>query len=192
MRYEYWDIILFPAEYHIPTQEFKTACYVDQDQDGCKLPTVTCFVPSLSPSSPYRISVHSWTKPTPSLHIESKRKPDQRVIYTIRAVVDGFRIFHNYFERNTSWPQQISHENQYDYEDTKPAFNFLDVRGPAFRFPTSHPSMLSQSSRAAQESNGRIKVTVTEELASETAAGAVLGGATNDPVCFAFQHAPKG
>ena len=32
MRYEYWDVILFPAESHIPIQEFKTACYVSQGQ----------------------------------------------------------------------------------------------------------------------------------------------------------------
>ena len=32
MRYEYWDVILFPAESHIPIQEFKTACYVGQGQ----------------------------------------------------------------------------------------------------------------------------------------------------------------
>lgn len=32
MRYEYWDVILFPAESHIPIQEFRTACYVSQGQ----------------------------------------------------------------------------------------------------------------------------------------------------------------
>ena len=32
MRYQYWDVILFPAESHIPIQEFKTACYVSQGQ----------------------------------------------------------------------------------------------------------------------------------------------------------------
>ncbi|OCK95300.1 uncharacterized protein K441DRAFT_556078 [Cenococcum geophilum 1.58] len=185
MRYEYWDVILFPAESHIPIQEFRTACYVSQAQDGRRLPILTCFVRSLSPLSPFRISVHSWTKPTPSSYVESKRKPEQRVVYTIRVIIDGFRILHNYFEKNTSWPQQIR---------TKPTFGFLDsaIRGSSLLFPAFNPSVLSQSSWDAQESNGRIKVIVAEELISESTSGIAKSGATNDLICFSFQHAPKG
>ena len=32
MRYDDWDVILFPKESHVPIQEFKTACYVAPDK----------------------------------------------------------------------------------------------------------------------------------------------------------------
>ena len=32
MRYDDWDVILFPKDSHVPTQEFKTACYVSQEE----------------------------------------------------------------------------------------------------------------------------------------------------------------
>ena len=30
MRYDDWDVILFPRDSHVPIQEFKTACFVSQ------------------------------------------------------------------------------------------------------------------------------------------------------------------
>ena len=30
MRYNDWDVILFPRDSHVPIQEFKTACFVSQ------------------------------------------------------------------------------------------------------------------------------------------------------------------
>lgn len=30
MRYDDWDVILFPKDSHVPIQEFKTACFVSQ------------------------------------------------------------------------------------------------------------------------------------------------------------------
>jgi hypothetical protein len=35
MRYNDWDVILFPKDSHIPIQEFKTACYHAQDSSKC-------------------------------------------------------------------------------------------------------------------------------------------------------------
>jgi len=32
MRYDDWDVILFPRDSHVPIQEFKTACYVAPDE----------------------------------------------------------------------------------------------------------------------------------------------------------------
>ena len=57
MRYDGWDVILFPKESHIPIQEFKTACYVSPDE--CKWPafrslqlSATVFGASLTLSHP--------------------------------------------------------------------------------------------------------------------------------------------
>ncbi|KAJ6785421.1 hypothetical protein PWT90_06648 [Aphanocladium album] len=72
MRYEDWDILLFPRDGKVPLKEFKVACHVVQDNGICAissslqlpnestelshlpgslggLPTVCCFVPSLAP-----------------------------------------------------------------------------------------------------------------------------------------------
>jgi len=35
MRYDDWDVILFPKDSHVPIQEFKTACYVSPEE--CEL-----------------------------------------------------------------------------------------------------------------------------------------------------------
>jgi hypothetical protein len=35
MRYDNWDVILFPKDSHVPIQEFKTACYNVQNAGKC-------------------------------------------------------------------------------------------------------------------------------------------------------------
>lgn len=117
MRYEDWDVILFPRDSHVPIQEFKTACYSSQDASkwstiathdrtpasdillttqiagGSHLPTLTCYVCSLPPSTPFRVSIHSWASTSrPSATIESQRKPDQKIMYMCQVVVDGSRV----------------------------------------------------------------------------------------------------
>jgi hypothetical protein len=32
MRYDNWDIILFPEKSNIPIQEYRTACYFSRDE----------------------------------------------------------------------------------------------------------------------------------------------------------------
>jgi hypothetical protein len=121
MRYDDWDVILFPKDSHVPIQEFKTACYVSPEEckhsgllhpvihlsnstirttanatafpDGRPLPTLTCYISSLPPSTPFRISVHSWTTAAKaSALIESRRKANQKVVYTVQVIVDGARV----------------------------------------------------------------------------------------------------
>lgn len=36
MRYDNWDVIVFPRDSHVPIQEFKTTCYATQDKCECK------------------------------------------------------------------------------------------------------------------------------------------------------------
>ena len=38
MRYDDWDVILFPKDSHVPIQEFKTACYVSPEE--CEYPAL--------------------------------------------------------------------------------------------------------------------------------------------------------
>ena len=83
MRYEDWDILLFPRDGKVPLKEFKVACHVVHDKGknsnssniycsnlslelshihgSLGLPTVCCFVPSLPAGAPYKLSIHSWS-----------------------------------------------------------------------------------------------------------------------------------
>lgn len=42
MRYDNWDVIVFPKESAIPIQEFRTACYTTQDERELSLLLSTC------------------------------------------------------------------------------------------------------------------------------------------------------
>jgi hypothetical protein len=80
-----------------------TPGYLHQDNllttsviDGQQLPTLTCYVGSLPPSTPFRISVHSWsTTARPSTVVESLRKPNQKIVYMVQVVVDGTRVLYD-------------------------------------------------------------------------------------------------
>lgn len=51
-----------------------------------------------------------------------------------------------------------------------------------------------QSSWDAQDTSGRIRIILSEQLISKTqhSPGELDFGATNEIVCFSFQHAPTG
>ncbi|KAF1851306.1 uncharacterized protein K460DRAFT_329196 [Cucurbitaria berberidis CBS 394.84] len=189
MRYDDWDVILFPKDSHIPIQEFKTACYVSSDEYGRQLPTLTCYISSLPPTTPFRISIHSWaTIAKPSALIESRRKANQKVVYTVQVVVDGARVFRDIFEVASKWPQEIAHEKQIlsSFEQSS------SQRQPCLEFPAFHQQTLLQSSWDARDPNGRIRIKLSEQLINKTTSpGEVSLGASHDIVCFSLQHAPK-
>lgn len=110
MRYENWDILLFPEGSKVPVQEFKTQCFVTKDADSPylqnpsiaspssyypvqgnfgQMPVLTTFVPSLEKGSPFRVSIHSWEKPRPSRLIEGMMQPDDMLLYEARVFIDG-------------------------------------------------------------------------------------------------------
>lgn len=113
MRYEDWDVLLFPRDCGIPFREFGVTCEVVQDT-GKKmlpdawlvtsklvlpefahihgisgLPTVNCFVPSLAPGAPFQISIHSWNTPTISQFTKSYSKHVNDVKFETRLFIDG-------------------------------------------------------------------------------------------------------
>lgn len=62
MRYDDWDVILFPRESHVPTQEFKTACYVSpEDCNQLRLPHLH---ESIVGSPTRTLTFHRWTAAT--------------------------------------------------------------------------------------------------------------------------------
>ncbi|ORY15731.1 hypothetical protein BCR34DRAFT_163502, partial [Clohesyomyces aquaticus] len=157
--------------------------------DGIPLPTLTCYVISLPPATPFRVSIHSWAskaKPTPA--IESKRKPHQRVVYILQVVVDGDRVFHGSYELSAKWPQEIAQEKRGVTEVDRPSSS----RNPVLPFPSFQQSVLIRSSLDVRNNSGRINILLSEQLVSKNnSLGELELGASNDIVCFSFQHAPR-
>ena len=113
MRYENWDILLFPEASRVPIQEFKTQCFVVKDTDSPYLqnstvmglpayypvkgnigqvPVLTTFIPSLPKDVPFRVSIHSWEKPRPSRLTESLSQPDDLILFEARIFIDGVLV----------------------------------------------------------------------------------------------------
>ncbi|KAE8823385.1 hypothetical protein HRS9139_09794 [Pyrenophora teres f. teres] len=165
MRYDDWDVILFPKDSHVPTQEFKTACYVSPEEYGLSLPTLTCYISSLPPSTPFRVSIHSWaTGAKPSPIIESRRKTNQKIVYSVQVIVDGARVFRGFFDIHSKWPQEIAHERRSLAFTEHPTSR----QKLCLQFPPFHQHTLMQNSWDACDPNGRIKIMLSEQLIGKT------------------------
>ncbi|KAF2107614.1 hypothetical protein BDV96DRAFT_297808 [Lophiotrema nucula] len=189
MRFENWDVILFQRDIHVPIQEFKTACYVACDEYGRQLPTLTCYIVSLPVGTPFRVSLHSWTAKTkPSAIIESRRKANQRVVYTVQVMVEGNRVYHDYYELSATWPQGIENEKRRPGPERQSSKKKNPLPFPPFR-----QNILMQSSWDARDNDGRIKVFLSEQLIGKdsTNPGDFETSDTHEIVCFSFQHAPQ-
>ena len=53
------------------------------------LPTVTCFIPSILPGSPFRVSLHSWSTPTVSRDTLAKSPQESTVGFEAKVLLDG-------------------------------------------------------------------------------------------------------
>jgi hypothetical protein len=113
MRYQNWDVLLFPDLSKIPFQEFKTSCSVIQDPGEWQsstlrflaltrykeshtlqtnpllLPTVTSFVPGLATGAAFRVSIHCWQNPEISRYIQNLKKPSDSIVFEARLFIDG-------------------------------------------------------------------------------------------------------
>ncbi|KAH7138509.1 hypothetical protein B0J11DRAFT_587874 [Dendryphion nanum] len=189
MRYENWDVIIFPRDSHIPVQEFRTACYATQNEHGRPVHMLTCYITSLPPMTPFRISIHSWADhEKPTTLIESLRKASQRVVYAIQVFVDGVRVFHNFYELSSKWPQEIVNGKPFTILPEQPS----SQPRPSLNFPFFHQNILMRSSWEACDDLGRIKILLSEQLVGKSATSSNLElGVGNDLVYFSFQHAPR-
>ncbi|GCB21025.1 hypothetical protein AAWM_03910 [Aspergillus awamori] len=195
MRYEDWDVILFPESSKVPIQEFKTQCFVTKDRDSpylhspglvspatCplpqsnegQLPVLTTFVPSLRHNTPFRVSVHSWQKPTPSRLMESLLQPDDAVLFEVRVFIDGLCVSGSVFHQRSGWPHVID----------------VDKTGnqDSLRFPPFHQEILEQRHWDAAELYGRIRVVIAEGFCRPHRYPPFER--VKEIIAFAFQHAP--
>ncbi|KAJ9148809.1 NADH dehydrogenase-like protein [Coniochaeta hoffmannii] len=190
MRYNDWDVLLFPASEpnrysKTPFKEFGVACQVipDAEQAHCQgslgLPIVTCFVPSVQPGSPFQVSIHSWSEPDITQFTKSYSKHIELVQFEARVFVDGQLVASSIFNRkNKVWPHIID------------ATLELSKSGELelLKFPAFKKELLSQSYWSPGDDTGRIKVVISEGFPRDSLTMPLER--VKNVVAFSFQHAP--
>ncbi|OAA59933.1 hypothetical protein ISF_05944 [Cordyceps fumosorosea ARSEF 2679] len=195
MRYEEWDILLFPRDGKVPLKEFKVACHVVHDNElshihgSLGLPTVCCFVPSLPPSAPYKLSIHSWSTPPISQFTRSCGKFVDRVVFEVRLFVDGRLVSSSVMNRAD--PKALiwyawSVPNCYDLL-TSPELSETGELN-SLTFPVFQRELLDQSYWSPADDLGRIKVVISESYPRDSLT--VPFERVKNIVAFSFQHAP--
>ncbi|KAF4984125.1 hypothetical protein FZEAL_618 [Fusarium zealandicum] len=143
------------------------------------LPTVTCFVPSLPPGTPFQISVHSWNTPNISQFTKSYTKHLSDVKYETRLFVDGRLVASTPLSRASSWPHVIA--NTFDPSkdgDLEP-----------LKFPFFQQELLQQNHWSPADDLGRIKLVISEGFPRDSRSMPMER--VHNVVAFSFQHAPQ-
>ncbi|PHH93068.1 hypothetical protein CDD83_1353 [Cordyceps sp. RAO-2017] len=188
MRYEDWDVLLFPRDCKIPIKEFKVACHVVHDAEfshthgSFGLPTVCCFVPSLAAGAPFQISIHSWyTPPSVSQYAKSYSNFPETVTFEARLFIDGRLVASTVLDRMmTAWPHIIAHSFGL------PKNGELDC----LKFPSFRREVLQQSFWSPADDMGRIKLVISEGFPRDSLSMPIER--VKNVVTFSFQHAPLG
>ncbi|KAI2626352.1 hypothetical protein GGS21DRAFT_270265 [Xylaria nigripes] len=184
MRFEEWDVLLFPKDSKVPMKEFKTNCHVVHDSEfaytngSFGLPTMTCFMPGLPPGIPFNISLHSWKTPDISQFARNYSKHPELVKFEARVLIDGRLVATSSFSRIGPWPQLISHS----FEFTKNGD--LEV----LKFPQFRSELLRQSYWSPADELGRIKIIISEGFPRDSLTVPIER--VKNVVAFSFQHAP--
>ncbi|KAM5368504.1 hypothetical protein ACJZ2D_009481 [Fusarium nematophilum] len=185
MRYEDWDVLLFPRGGGVPFKEFRIICGVVLDTEltningSFGLPTVTCFVPSLAPGTPFQISIHSWNSPGISQFTRSYTKHHKDVKFEMRLFIDGQLVASTSLRRESNWPLVIA--NSFDF------FKNGDLQ--PLKFPVFQPELLRQSHWSVADDIGRIKLVISEGFPRDSASTPIER--VKNIVAFSFQHAPQ-
>ncbi|KAJ5273901.1 hypothetical protein N7478_009026 [Penicillium angulare] len=218
MRYENWDVLLFPEGSKVPIQEFKTQCFVTKDLDSPYLqlpavvspaqyypiqgnvgqvPVLTTFVPSMTKDSPFRVSIHSWDKPQPSRFIERLMLPEDMLMFEARVFIDGVLVAGGIFGQRALWPYIIDFSSRTEsltvsYQESCFTDCIADIDRDGnqefLRFPTFHPDILDQRHWDAGDPYGRIKVVIAEGFARPNRSPPFER--VKDVISMSFQHAP--
>ncbi|KAI3323476.1 hypothetical protein HD806DRAFT_544219 [Xylariaceae sp. AK1471] len=182
MRFEEWDVLLFPKDSKVPMKEFKTNCHVCSEfaynHGSFGLPTMTCFMPGLPPGTPFNISLHSWKTPDVSQFTRNYSNHPELVKFEARVLIDGRLAATSSFNRTGPWPQLISHS----FEFTKNGD--LEV----LKFPQFRSELLRQSYWSPADEVGRIKIVISEGFPRDSLTVPIER--VKNIVAFSFQHAP--
>ncbi|KAH7134076.1 hypothetical protein EDB81DRAFT_902876 [Dactylonectria macrodidyma] len=186
MRYEDWDILLFPRGCEVPLKEFKVACTVVHDHEfshthgSFGIPTLCCWVPSLPAGTPFQISIHSWTMPTISQFTKTYSGYPESVKFEARLFIDGPLVASTSLDRNSCWPHLIAHS--FDFSKNG------DLE--ALKFPIFQQELLQQNHWSAADDLGRIKLIISEGFPRDSLSMPIER--VKNVVAFTFQHAPLG
>ncbi|XXG94922.1 hypothetical protein Hte_001181 [Hypoxylon texense] len=170
MRFEDWDVLLFPRDSKIPMKEFKTNCHVVHDTEfaythgSFGLPTMTCFMPAMSPGTPFSISLHCWKTPDVSQFTKNYSKHEELVKFEARVLVDGRLVA----------PELLEFTKNGDLE--------------TLRFPPFRSEVLRQSYWSPGDEVGRIKIVISEGFPRDSLTVPIER--VKNVVAFSFQHAP--
>ncbi|POR34960.1 Uncharacterized protein TPAR_04843 [Tolypocladium paradoxum] len=184
MRFEDWDILLFPRGCKTPVKEFKVACHVVHDAEfshshgSIGLPTVCCFVPSLAPGAPFQVSIHSWSDAIVSQFARSYSKFPETVKFEARLFLDGRLVASTALDRKTTWPHVIAHTFDMSKNGNIDSLNF----------PTFRQELLQQNYWSPADDLGRIKVVLSEGFPRDSLTMPIER--VRNIVTFSFQHAP--
>ncbi|KAK8050104.1 hypothetical protein PG994_011834 [Apiospora phragmitis] len=184
MRYEDWDLLIFPQDSKIPLKEFKTQCHVVHDPEfaftsgSYGLPTLTCFVPGLAGGTPFLISLHNWRKPEISPYTKGYSQHLDLVKWEARVTIDGRLIASSSFSQDATWPQILSRS----FEFTK------NGELEPLKFPRFREELLQQDYWNPSDELGRIKIVISEGFPRDSLTVPVER--VKNLVTFSFQHAP--
>ncbi|PTB66888.1 hypothetical protein BBK36DRAFT_1168406 [Trichoderma citrinoviride] len=87
MRFDDWDVLLFPRDCKVPVKEFKVACHVIHDA----------------------VSIHSWSSPTLSQFTRCYSKYGDDANFEARVFIDGQLVASAPLDREKDWPHIIIH-----------------------------------------------------------------------------------
>ncbi|KAF7713858.1 Uncharacterized protein PECH_000809 [Penicillium ucsense] len=198
MRYNVWDVVIFPADTGIPLQEYQVNYQVVQDRDSPyltnpvlmqralgandvvtwgKVPLITCFIPSMKEFVPMQVSIHHWAYPEPTWITLSTMIPGDALVYGMRILVDGVCFGGSWFTPSLEHPFTLRHGS----------VNGCQAHGPLLRFPPFHPEVLKMGTGDVNASLGRIKVIISEGIARP---GWEVIEPIHDVAIFSFQHVP--
>ncbi|KAK3292002.1 NADH dehydrogenase-like protein [Chaetomium fimeti] len=186
MRYEDWDIILFPngRDSKIPFKEFKVACHAVPDLElahihgAVGMPAMTCFIPSLAPGTPFQISIHCWRRPDLSQFTRTYSKHTDLVKFEARILVDGRLVASTVLDREVNGPHLITSTCEF----TKTG------ELERLRFPHFRRELLFQNHWRPGDDIGRIKVVISEGFPRDSLSAPIER--VKNVVAFSFQHAP--
>ncbi|TLS21117.1 uncharacterized protein PpBr36_10484 [Pyricularia pennisetigena] len=196
MRYEDWDILIFPSDrtiapgstqtVKVPLKEFKVACHVVADYEiphghgSPGLPVMTCFVPSLPTGTPFHVSIHSWRTPEISQYTKNFSKHTELVQFEARIYIDGRLVSSTSFARNGDWPCLITTTFEFTKSGELEPFRFPPFRRELLYHDHWHPS----------DDIGRIKIVISEGFPRDSLTNPIER--VKNVVAFSFQHAPLG
>ncbi|EHK50475.1 hypothetical protein TRIATDRAFT_270238 [Trichoderma atroviride IMI 206040] len=184
MRFDDWDILLFPRDCKVPVKEFKVACHAIHDPEFSNphgpfgLPTVCGFIPSLAAGTPFQISIHSWSAPSVSQFTRCYSKYGECANFEARVFVDGQLVASASLDRESDWPHVIIHSfGMSKNGDLEP-----------LRFPSFRQELLRQNHWNPADDFGRIKIVISEGFPRDSLSMPIER--VKNVVAFSFQHAP--